>query len=273
MFGYVVVHKPELKFKEFDEYRGFYCGLCKSLKENYGPLGQIILNYDLTFLGILLTALYEKETIKKEEFCIVHPFHKQMKYSNECLDYCSDMTIILSYFKCEDDWLDDKKILSKCEMSLLQHKFNQLKKKYPEKIETIQNVLRKTHELEKEDCKDIDALANLSGQMLACIYEYQDDVWKTTLSKMGYFLGKFIYIMDAYEDLDLDIKKNNFNVLKDKEININEILEMMMAECTSYFERLPILDNADLLRNILYAGIWTKLNLLMKKKGEKHESV
>ena len=78
MFGYVVINKPELKFREFDEYRGFYCGLCHSLKQRYGIIGQLTLNYDLTFLAIVLTALYEEKTIKVNRRCIIHPLHKMV---------------------------------------------------------------------------------------------------------------------------------------------------------------------------------------------------
>ena len=74
MFGYVVINKKELKFREYDEYRGFYCGLCKSLSERYGISGQITLNYDMTFLAMLLTALYEEDIKAVNERCIIHPF-------------------------------------------------------------------------------------------------------------------------------------------------------------------------------------------------------
>ena len=62
MFGYIVMNKPEIKFKDFDLYRSFYCGLCRELKSKYGISGQISLTYDMTFVVILLSALYEPHT-------------------------------------------------------------------------------------------------------------------------------------------------------------------------------------------------------------------
>ncbi|MGN1406255.1 MAG: DUF5685 family protein, partial [Erysipelotrichaceae bacterium] len=115
MFGYVVINKKELKFREYDEYRGFYCGLCKSLYDRYGISGQITLNYDITFLAMLLTALYEEDINAINEHCTVHPFKKQLKYQNKYIDYAADMTIVLSYFKCKDDVDDEGKISARVE--------------------------------------------------------------------------------------------------------------------------------------------------------------
>ena len=73
MYGYVVMNKPELKIREYDEYRAYYCGLCKALKHAAGKRGQIALSYDMTFLALLLSALYEPETEKIQERCMIHP--------------------------------------------------------------------------------------------------------------------------------------------------------------------------------------------------------
>jgi len=96
MFGYVVINKPELKIKDFDQYQEYYCGLCQSLKKNHGRLSQFTLNYDLNFVGILLSSLYEPHENHYFIHCPIHPFHKKRVCTNECMDYVSDMTIILT---------------------------------------------------------------------------------------------------------------------------------------------------------------------------------
>ena len=103
MFGYVVINKPELKIKDFDKYQEYYCGLCQSLKQNHGRRGQLTLNYDLNFVGILLSSLYEPEEKQYWIRCPMHPFHKKRVRTNQYMDYVSDMNIILTYFKLEDD--------------------------------------------------------------------------------------------------------------------------------------------------------------------------
>lgn len=77
MFGYVTVNKPEIKFKDFDVYRSFYCGLCRELRERYGIPGQISLTYDMTFVVLLLSGLYEPPTKKGTSRCVVHPLKPQ----------------------------------------------------------------------------------------------------------------------------------------------------------------------------------------------------
>ena len=82
MFGYVVMNKPEIRFKDFDLYRSFYCGLCRELREKYGISGQISLTYDMTFVVILLSALYELPTLKGTTRCVIHPVQKQQVRKN-----------------------------------------------------------------------------------------------------------------------------------------------------------------------------------------------
>ena len=114
MFGYVTVNKPEIKFKDFDVYRSFYCGLCRELRERYGIPGQISLTYDMTFVVLLLSALYEPPTKKGTSRCVVHPLKPQPVRKNTVTEYCADMNVILTYYKCMDDWQDEHKPLQLC---------------------------------------------------------------------------------------------------------------------------------------------------------------
>ncbi len=272
MFGYIVANKQELKFREFDEYRGFYCGLCRSLKQRHGLRGQITLNYDLNFLAMLLTGLYEIETQKEQSRCIIHPFSKQMKYMNPLLDYCADMNVILAYYKCQDDWLDERSLLKHSEELLLQSCMENLKKQYPDKCSVIEHQLKTISEFEKNNETNIDLVANAFGVVMGEIFAYRKDEWHDTLFDIGFYLGKFIYLIDAYEDIEKDEKSGSFNLFKHQlnqegfEDKIQMILEMMMAECTSAFEKLPIFDYRDILRNILYSGVWTRYEMIQKKR-------
>ena len=277
MFGYVVINKKELKFREYDEYRGFYCGLCKSLYDRYGLSGQITLNYDMTFLAMLLTALYEEDINPLNERCTVHPFKKQLKYRNKYIDYAADMTIVLSYFKCQDDVDDEGKLTARMERSLLKKKMQEIEKKYPDKCSKIAGQLKLSEQLEKSKSDDIDAIAGASGHMLGTIFAFRDDEWSRTLYETGFYLGKYIYLADAYEDIEKDIKKNNFNIFKNRkdetdfDVYIEDILSMMISSCASAFETLPIFEYRDILRNILYSGIWTRYEIIKKRKEKKKD--
>lgn len=274
MFGYVVINKPELKIKDFDQYQEYYCGLCQSLKKNHGRLSQFTLNYDLNFVGILLSSLYEPHENHYFIHCPIHPFHKKRVCTNECMDYVSDMTIILTYYKLEDDILDENSLKSKSLIQFIKKKFKIVKNKYPQKVETIKEHLDQIHYLEQTNCMDLDKIAGHFGHIMAEICVYQEDIFKDDLYQMGFYLGKFIYLIDAFEDVEEDLKKQTYNPFKDqfKEDNFQDycfkILEMMISRSSYYFEKLPLIKNIELLKNIIYSGIWTKFELIKKKRME-----
>ena len=96
MFGYIMINKPEIKYKDYDLYRSFYCGLCRELKEKFGLAGQLSLSYDLTFVILLLNGLYETPAHKGTTRCILHPLCKHVVRRNEITEYAADMNILLT---------------------------------------------------------------------------------------------------------------------------------------------------------------------------------
>lgn len=278
MFGYIAINKAEMKFKDYDIYHSYYCGLCKVLKRNYGIRGQMTLTFDMTFLIILLTGLYEPETKTEAIRCAAHPFEKHISRTNELTDYAAAVNLILSYYKCKDDWDDEHKKKSYAAAKLLAPKMNVMKERYPEKISIVSSGLKKLSMLEKHDEQNADIMAGIFGEIMAELFVFRHDEWEAALRKIGFFLGKFIYLMDAYEDVEKDIKTGNYNPLKqifpnnpDFADNCRELLTMMMAECSREFERLPILLYADILRNILYSGVWCRYTMVTEKRAQEKE--
>ena len=277
MFGYVLINKDELKFREFDVYRSYYCGMCQVLKKRSGNFAQATLNYDMTFLQLLLTSLYEPET-KLEVFrCKLHPFKKTIKRTNEITDYIADMNLFLSYLKCVDDWKDEKKFSRKLYSFLISRKIKKIRKLYPEKTDKLENILKASREYEAKNEYDIDKIAVYSGELMAQIFLYREDEWKNQLYKMGFLLGKYIYLMDAYEDIEKDVKKGNYNpfteIYKNENFDdfVQKILTMMISECAREFENLPIIEDVDILRNILYSGVWSKYKAVRNKREKLEE--
>lgn len=277
MFGYVTVCEPELKMKDFRKYRSYYCGLCQELKEKYGFSGQMTLTYDMTFAIILLTSLYETETKTEQRHCKVHPVKKQTMRRNEITEYAADMNLLLAYYHLEDDWADEKKPAALAGKGVLRKKADRIIRKYPRQSRVIKKALRGIRKCEKENCMDLDRVSGYFGRMMAELFVYKKDVWEKTLRRIGFFLGKFIYLMDAYDDLEEDRKKHCYNPLiriceeEDFEERIRGILCMMIAECSAEFEKLPCLLDVDILRNILYDGVWNRYRLIQMKKQEGKE--
>lgn len=273
MFGYVVVNRETLSPENEARFRAYYCGLCKALRKRHGLTGALTLSNDMTFLSIVLSALYEPEEQSGREICVNHPFKKHDWILSEAADYAADMNIMLAYHLCMDAWRDEKKPLSLAEAGLIKKGYEKVVKLYPEKCEFVGDMIRALSDIEaKGPDGDIDKPTNLTGELIGEIFAYKDDEWKKPLTRMGAALGRFIYIMDAYDDLPRDLKKKCYNPLKpianveDFEDRCLDMLTMHIAECTAEFEDLPIIKDAGIIRNILYSGVWSKYAYIQSRK-------
>lgn len=272
MFGYINVYKDELKIKDFRRYRAFYCGVCRSLGEKYGLTGRLTLSYDMTFLAMLLTSLYEDDVKIDMHRCIVHPVKAHETICNEYTDYAAAMNVMLTYYKLKDDWEDDGNVVANSLSFVLSRAFSKARYLYPEQAKAIKRYIRAQKKCEQRNEKSIDRAATPTGELLSYLFDYRHDVWGRQLNTMGFFIGKFIYIMDAYEDVFKDIKKSDYNPFRDIcasksfDDNVKSMLTMLAAECAKAYEHLPIVDNDDIIKNILFAGIWGKYNEIRTKR-------
>ena len=242
MFGYIIPNYDELKVKEFKHYHEFYCGLCQSLKKYVGLRGQISLTYDMTFLGLLLSSLYEDEPADMSECrCVAHP-KKKHRY-----------VIKVVYGK------------------LLKKKEKSIALRYEEKTNIILENLASLYMAEKAQSQDLDEVSGYFGKICEAIFEYKNDEWSEILKKIGFYLGKFIYLLDAYEDMNEDEKKDCYNPLirlKEKKREkfddyMHDIFVMMMSKAGRAYDRLPIVENSGILDNIIYSGVWQKYNRIL----------
>ena len=260
--------------KDLKKYKGYYCGLCRELREEYGFMGQMTLTYDMTFAVILLTSLYESEQKMEMHRCKVHPVKQQMMIRSEMTSYAAAMNVLLAYYHMEDDWRDEKKTSSLVTMRLIRGKAERIVAEYPRQSRAIRKALKELAACEREQSTDIDRVSGCFGRLMAELFIYRKDVWEKPLRRMGFYMGKFIYLMDAFEDLPEDMEKGRYNPLREisgeegYEERIKQILCMMIAESTAEFERLPCLIDVDILRNILYDGVWNRYNKIQMKKSE-----
>lgn len=279
MFGYININQKELSEENKKIYQAYYCGLCQKLKTNCGTKGQMLLSYDLTFLIVLLTGLYELENTETEFTCPLHPTKKRMAYINEATEYAADMNLILAYQNLLDDWKDEKSYTKKAFVKILDKDYTRIVSKYPRQVRALEEFMRKTAEAEKNKETNLDLVAGLTGEMLGEIMCWREDEWQEEMRTLGFYMGKFIYLMDAYEDYEADQKKNCYNPLvymekeNDQEFDTfcKLLLTSMMSECAKSFERLPILLHADILRNILYSGVWSRYEYLQLRKKKLEE--
>lgn len=276
LFGYVITNADTLPKDRQQRFQSFYCGLCRTLKNRYGLVGSATLSYDMTFLALLLNALYEPEETVEEARCPVHPIKRRQFVDTEVLAYVADINVALAYHKCQDNWLDDHSIPAALEANILKRAYHKVAVNHPQKCKAIEDWLKEIHEIEIQGIEQIDLPVNATGKMLGELFVYNaEDIWADSLRIMGDGLGRFIYFMDAYDDLPGDIRRRRFNPLKayrardDYEEMCRSALMMMIADATGEFEQLPILQDADIIRNVLYSGIWSKYAYIQKKREAK----
>ncbi|MCR5785778.1 MAG: DUF5685 family protein [Eubacterium sp.] len=279
MFGYVNVNKESLDKNNIEIYQSFYCGLCAKLKEISGPKGQMLLNYDMTFLIILLSGLYELEDEEKDFICKLHPTQKRKMRINRATEYAAQMNVLLSYQNFADDWHDDGQIKKRALMKLFEKQYKKIAIMYPSQAAAIEKCMRDLKKAEENGEYNVDIVAGYTGEMLSEIFAWEGGMWSENLKTLGFYLGKFIYIMDAYEDIGEDMKNGSYNVLyeirrknkKDFDTISKVMLVSMMTECAKAFERMPIVLYGDIIRNILYSGVWNKFEYLQIKKAKKEK--
>ena len=277
MFGYIIVNKGDMKFKEFDIYHSYYCGLCQALNDKYGKFGQLGLSYDITFLVMLLSSLYEPETRITTTKCIAHPFEKHPVRSNEFSSYGADMNLLFTYYKCQDDWKDERKVTGLAYGKALKKAYRKVCTTRREKVKKIDALMRELSIEEKRQNQDLDHMAGLFGEIMGEIMTPRNDEWQDNLRTMGIYLGKFIYLLDAYEDVEEDIKEGRYNPLKkrfddpDFEEEMKTILTMIMAGCCKEFEKLPIIEDVEILRNVLYSGVWYRYEVVRQRREKEQK--
>ena len=278
MLGVMTVRKDELRFREFDRYRGYYCGLCRAIGKRCGSVCRMALSFEMTFLAMLHTSLYEPETADEKHRCLVHPLGKQRMLSNEAIDYAADLSAIVAYYDLRDGWDDEHRVDRLAESALLKRAAEEVGKHLPRQREAVEHYVKALHEIEARDDQNLDAAANLTGEMLGELYVMKDDVYARDLRELGFYLGKFIYLCDCYEDVERDIRKKNYNPLISRRTNetfaadCEQMLSDMMARAALAFERLPLLEDAEIMRNILYSGIWLRFeNASERRKAKKKQ--
>lgn len=282
MFGYINVNRKELSPEDDRTYQAYYCGLCRRLKEEAGVKGQMLLNYDMTFLILLLTGLYELKNRQVSFVCALHPAGKKTGYLNAATEYAAAMDIVLSYHNMLDDYGDEGRYSRKAMASVFRRDYERIGRQYPRQVQAVEEYMARLADAEGRWERNIDTVSGYTGQMLATLFAWREDEWTKELQNLGFYMGKFIYLLDAYEDRPQDEKKGRYNPLsfvkledgKEYESFCKLTLTSLMAECAKSFERMPILQHAEILRNILYSGVWTRYDYLQlkgqKKGGEAH---
>ena len=285
MFGYIKVFKPEMKVKDFEIYNAIYCGLCREMGKSYGMLSKFCLSYDMTFVSLLCAALTEGCDGYEQKKCRVNPLKKctYCKNDRETQSLAAAAGVALTDMKVLDNVQDSGFIKS------LGYRFLRLftkrwskkaYKKYPELRLIIEEYSEKQFSAEVDAECSLDKASEPSAKAVSRILGLipTDEKYKFVLERMGYCLGKWVYLCDVADDLSKDIKKHNFNPLakelpkdaeplKFAEERLTPIMNTCFSECATYSELLDVKKYKPILDNILYEGLKHRQKLIFQKEN------
>ena len=269
MFGYILANMEQLSPEDRYRYQSYYCGLCRALGDRHNALCRMTLTYDMTFLALFLSAVYDAPEALKDQKCRIHPFKKQQYLKSEILDYAADMNVVLSYYNMLDDWNDDKNLLALGEARLFEKECQKAEAAYPRQCQVIQQKLQELSKIEKDNILIPDIPANCFGDLMGELFVPFEDSLNIRLRTFGKALGKYIYILDACMDLKKDLKKQSYNPLVIcQKTEFDDILHMLMSDVVSSYQALNFQKDRAIIENILFSGVLIKYELY-KKRGVK----
>lgn len=214
MFGYVRPPLQALPEEEAIRFRSIYCGLCHALGRRYGAAARLILNYDFTYLAILLSGGEEPDTEQRR--CMIHPAKpREVVTENDALNIAADESVILTYWQMRDgvadqDWLHGLKYRSLS--AVLEPAYRKAAALRPDFDRAVRRQLELLGALEAQRGDSIDAAADaFAGLLESAAAEIDDPVRRRVLQQILYHLGRWIYLIDAADDLKKDIRSGNYN--------------------------------------------------------------
>ena len=270
MFGYVTASVKELTPEQKVRYNAVYCGICRRIRIQSSQIARLGLSYDMAFLALMLMSLYEPEEDTGNRACALHPLKPKPWIDNCYIRYAADLNVALAYYNFLDDWQDDGKVTAKLMADAFGRQYPAIEEQYPRQCAAIRDCIHRLNKLEKANCSNPDEPAGVFGELMAELMVVEEDLWATTLRNLGMALGRFIYLLDAAVDYRKDKKHGKYNPYiamgSDEDWKRwEEYLVLAMARCTDAYERLPLVQDKDLLDNILYSGVWVSY------KGKKKE--
>lgn len=276
-FGYIRVNRPECKIREYEYYRAVYCGLCHSLGKCTGQCSRMLLGYDFTFMALVRLALAGVSPTLVPSRCIAHPIRRRLmakpkKGSEEASVFalCSCASVLLSYHKLRDD-IADEQGLRRFRARVLQPLVGGFRKRAKKQYEALDRIIEEgllalTH-IEKSEICSLDAPAEAFGGILADVLSYGLEGGKARIAReIGFRIGKWIYLVDAADDYEEDLKKGRYNPLvrvfgesleQEERNSLVEALTVELREAEHGFDLLDYPDEGcrGVVENIIYSGM------------------
>ncbi len=290
MFGYVKTVRGELRIREYEYYRASYCGLCRAMGKCTGQCSRMLLSFDFAYLANVRMTLESVTPAFRKRRCMVHPLRKRvMMERNEQLDFCAAASAILAFEKCRDNVADERgfaRFRARVTSLLLKGAYRRAKKRLPDLAERVHAHLVRLSDLEKEQTASVDTVAAVFGDLLADVTAYGLTGANAAIARrIGFETGRFIYVLDALDDLEKDVRKGRYNPFalayggtlgdEDKE-GIKDALLCTLSDLEKAFDLLDAQSDRtrkEILNNILYLGMPHALERVLKGEQTQKEEL
>lgn len=277
MFGYIRTHRPELKVKDDEAYKGIYCSLCRELGKRYGLAARMFLSFDSSFLAIALMSLSDEKICFNQKRCTFNPA-KKCNFCSETrkeIQFAADISVLLLYHKIKDNIADStfiKAFLYKILLVFILGFYKKANKLCPEGAQLIEEYISMQNAVEQNQCSSIDMAAEPTAILLKNIYSMNesDADARTVQEHFGYHLGRWIYLIDAFDDMEKDKKHNNYNPFLlsgcDDYDKIKGELLMSAGEAAKAYELLDIKCFSAIMENVVYDGLYHETLKVYERK-------
>lgn len=288
MFGYIRAERAELRIREYEYYRAAYCGLCRSMGKCTGQCSRLTLSYDIAFLAHVRMLLEGTVPAFKARRCCVHPVHKRrMMEPNPQLSYCAHASAILAYEKCRDDVADERgfaRLGARMKCLFLRGAYKKARRAYPALADRVREKLVQLSEREAARTTSADEVAAIFGELLGEVTAHGLEESAARIARrIGFEAGRFIYFLDALDDLEKDAKRGRFNpfllryggaVPEEDKGGLRDALVMGLCDLESAIDLIPSREDPtsrDILNNILYLGMPRQMDDVLCGRRRKKE--
>ena len=270
MFGFIRPVKPELRVKEADRFQQVYCGLCHAIRARYGRFYTLFLSYEMTFFALVAGCGEQTTPQPCRRRCDAYPLvRRPCAPADAALERAADVSVLLTYHKLEDSRADEKgpkRLLAAVLCRLGRRGYERARSRLPEEDAEMVEALAELQALEREKCASMDRAADASARMTAAVVPRTGDACERVLRQMFYHIGRWVYLLDAAQDVGEDLEQDNYNPvvlcygLRTPDLTeirepLERTLERSLADICMAFDLLDVRRDADLIRNIIFLGM------------------
>ncbi len=270
MFGFIRPVKPELRVKEADRFQQVYCGLCHAIRARYGRFFTFFLSYDMTFFALVAGCGEEETAPPCRKRCDAHPVAGHAcAQSDAALALAADVSVLLTYHKLQDSLADEKgarRAIAAVLCRLAKRGYQKARARLPEADSEMVQALCDLQTLEREKCASMDRAADASARMTAAVVPRTGDARERVLRQMFYHIGRWVYLLDAAQDVKEDMEQGGYNPvvlrydLRAPDLTavrqpLERTLERSLADICMAYDLLDVRRDADLIRNIIFLGM------------------